>query len=141
MRKLDGCHFAPYLLYLLHGKSHFSIFRVPKLVFFVKDIPNLGCKIVPNQFSKILYHISCGINQMVVCQKLFIHLSSKWQISAYSAGTRSNLNYKCFIVFSLFFANFFFRYKSSHFIKVLPKVLLRWRRHRGLAPINKWGTR
>ena len=118
-------------------KKSFPIFRVPKLGFFVKDLTNLGCKIVPCQFSKILYHISCAINQLVVCKKLFNHLSSKWQISADSAGTGSILNYKCFIVFSLFFVNFSFRYKSSHFIKVIPKVLLRWHRHTSFAPINK----
>ena len=34
-------------------KKQFSIFECPKGGFFVKDLPNICCKIVPNQFSKI----------------------------------------------------------------------------------------
>ena len=109
--------------YFRFTKKSFSIFRVPKLGFFVKDVTNLGCKIIPNKFSKILYHVSCAINQLVACKKLFNHLLSKWQISADSAGPGSILNHKCFIVFSLFFVNFSFRYKSSHFIRDSPVLL------------------
>ena len=38
-------------------KNPFSIFQVSEISFFVKDLPNICCKIVPNQFSKILGHI------------------------------------------------------------------------------------
>ena len=38
-------------------KIHFSFFECPKRGFFVKDLPNICCKILLNQFSKILRHI------------------------------------------------------------------------------------
>ena len=38
-------------------KIHFQFFRVPKMSFFVKDLPYICCKIGPNQFYKILGHI------------------------------------------------------------------------------------
>ena len=38
-------------------KNHFPFFRGPKMSFFVKDLPYICCKIVPNQFSKIVGHI------------------------------------------------------------------------------------
>ena len=38
-------------------KNHFSIFGVPIIGFFVKDLANSCCKIGPNHFSKILGHI------------------------------------------------------------------------------------
>jgi hypothetical protein len=34
-----------------------TIFRVPKISFFVKDLQYICCKIEPNQFSKILGHV------------------------------------------------------------------------------------
>ena len=51
-------------------KNHFPFFECPKGGFFVKDLPNNGCKIGPNQFYKILGHIYCTINKMVGCKKV-----------------------------------------------------------------------
>ena len=83
-------------------KQSFSIFRVHKMRFFVKDLPNICCKIVPNQFSKILGHMHNWQNGWV--QKVLIHLSWKRQISADSVGNGSNLNWSCLIVCYLFFS-------------------------------------
>ena len=47
---LGGFHF-------LCSKESFSIFRAPKRGFFVKDLPNVCCKIGPTQFSKIPGHV------------------------------------------------------------------------------------
>ena len=38
-------------------KEPFSLFQVPEMSFFVKDLPYICCKIGPNQFYKILGHI------------------------------------------------------------------------------------
>ena len=38
-------------------KNHFPFSECPKGGFFVKDLPNICCKIGPNHFSKILGHI------------------------------------------------------------------------------------
>ena len=54
----------------LAKKKHLPFFECPKWVFFVKDLPNICCKIVPNKFSKILGHIKCTVDQMVGFQKL-----------------------------------------------------------------------
>ena len=43
--------------HFLCTENSFSIFRVPEMRFFVKDLPYICFKIVPNQFSKILGHI------------------------------------------------------------------------------------
>ena len=90
--------------------------------FFVKKLPNICCKIGPHQFSKILYHILCTNNQMVACQKISIHLSSKRQISDDSAEIGSNLNCRCFLVCSWFLKKIIFRYISIYFIRDIPRV-------------------
>jgi hypothetical protein len=41
----------------------FSIFGVPKLGFFVKQLPKLGLITGAHQFSKVLDHILCTFNQ------------------------------------------------------------------------------
>jgi hypothetical protein len=78
--------------HFLCTKKTFSFFRVAKMSFFVKDLPNICCKIGPNHFYKILVHIQCTIDQMVWCQKVLIHLSWKRQNAADSVGSGSNLN-------------------------------------------------
>ena len=55
----------------LARKIHFPFFECPKWGFFVKDLPYICCKIGPYQFSKILGHISCIIDQMVGCKKFW----------------------------------------------------------------------
>ena len=55
--------------HFLCTENSFSIFQVPEMSFCVKDLPYICCKIGPNQFSKLLGHISCIIDQMVGCQK------------------------------------------------------------------------
>ena len=57
------------------------------------------------------------------CNMVFIYLFWKRQISADSVGTRSNLNYMCLIVCSLFFEKIISRYTSSHFIRDPPRLL------------------
>ena len=78
--------------HFLCTKKSFSIFWVPKINFFVKNIPNLCCKIAAHHFSKILDHILCTIDQMVPAQKLSFLRSSNSQNSADSEGTGSSLN-------------------------------------------------
>ena len=55
--------------HFLFTENTFSIFRVPEMSFFVKDLPYICCKIGPNLFYKILGHIQCTIDEMVGCQK------------------------------------------------------------------------
>ena len=43
--------------HFLCKKNPFSIFWVPQMSFFVKDLPYICCKIAPNKFYKILWHI------------------------------------------------------------------------------------
>ena len=89
----------------------------------MKNLPNIWCKFESLHFSKILDHILLQIDQMFECQMIFIHLSSKRQISIDSVGTGSNLNYMCLIVCSLFFQKIISRYTSSHFIIDPPRGL------------------
>ena len=46
-------------------KKSFFIFRVQKMGFFVKDIPNICFKIGSKHLKNILYDILCTHNQMV----------------------------------------------------------------------------
>jgi hypothetical protein len=57
-------------------------------------------------------------NSPFVCmEKVYSHSSRNWQISADSAESGSNLNYRCFIVCSCFFSKFIFRYTTIYFIR------------------------
>ena len=108
-------------------KKSFSIFWVRKMVCFVKNLSNIYCQIAPLYFSKILDHILCPIDQIVVCQKFFIYISSNRQISADSVGSGSNLNYSCFIVcLLLFLKKIIFRYTSSLFYQRSNKSFARF---------------
>src|SRR3954466_16031843 len=49
--------------YFLCTKNPFSIFRVTKMGFFVKDLPNISCQLEPLYFCKILDHILFTIDQ------------------------------------------------------------------------------
>ena len=58
----QGCIFEwqtmlPKEVFILFGQKAFSIFRVPEMSFFVKDLPYICCKIGSNQFYNILGHI------------------------------------------------------------------------------------
>ena len=56
-------------------KKSFLTFRVQKMGFFVKDLPNICSKIEPKHLNKILDHMLCTNNQMVGFRKVSIHLS------------------------------------------------------------------
>ena len=103
-------------------KKPFFIFRVRKIGFFVKHLPKICCKMGDHHFYKILDHISCTNNQMVVSEKLSIQPFPKRQIPADSVETGSNLNYRCFIVCSWFFEKLISRYASRCFIIDAPRV-------------------
>jgi hypothetical protein len=88
--------------YFLWTEISFSIFRVPKIRFFVKGLPYICFKIVPNQLSNTRTYVMHNWPNGWV-SKAFNHISWKRQISADSVGSRSNLNCSCLIVCSLFF--------------------------------------
>jgi hypothetical protein len=48
-------------------KSSFSIFEVSKIGFFVKQLPNIGCQIGPQEHYKIIYHILLKYQQLFEC--------------------------------------------------------------------------
>ena len=108
--------------YFLCTKKSFLIFRVQKMGFFVKDLPNICSKIEPQLLNKILDHM-LFTNQMVGCRKVSIHLSWKRHISADSIGIGSNLNCRCFVVCSRFFEKIILRYTSTYFIRYTTLVL------------------
>ena len=65
-------------------KMSFSIFRVPKTEFFVKQPPNRNFKMVPPHFSKILDHIILIISQpgyLKPFRPLFVKKTNSCQIS------------------------------------------------------------
>jgi hypothetical protein len=84
-------------------KNSFFIFLMLKLSYFVKHLPKISLKNGPPQIQIILYHILCIIHHFFAWKKLSRHPSRNWQNSADSAGSGSNLNYRCFIVCSYFF--------------------------------------
>jgi hypothetical protein len=61
----------------LGKKSPFFILLAPKWVFFVKEVQKVHIKIVPSQFYKISYLISCTKDQLFVCPNISIHLSQR----------------------------------------------------------------
>ena len=103
--------------HLFRTKKIFFIFWVPKMGFFAKKLQNLCFKIGPHHLIKILDHIWCTNNQMVACQKLSLHLFSKRQNAGDSAGSGSNLNCSCFIVFLLFLLKIIFWFTIGHLIR------------------------
>jgi hypothetical protein len=58
-------------------KNPFFILLAPKWVFFVKEVQKVHIKILPSQFYKISYLISCTKHQLFVCPNISIHLSQK----------------------------------------------------------------
>jgi hypothetical protein len=73
----------------------------------------------------ILYHTVCPIHHLFEWKKFFSLPSKNWQISADSAGSGSNLNYRCIIVCSCFFLKIIFRYKSIYFI-IDPQIVMQY---------------
>jgi hypothetical protein len=50
-----------------HVEKPFSIFGVPKVGFFVKQLPKLALITGAHQFSKVLDHILCTFHQYIIC--------------------------------------------------------------------------
>ena len=109
--------------HFLCTKKSFSIFGVPKIVFFCEERTKYLLQNGTTPFFKNIRPYFMSNYQMVACQQLSINLLSNRQISANSVGSGSNLNYNCFIDCSLFFLKIIFRYTCEYFIKDPPIVL------------------
>ena len=88
-------------------KISFSIFGVSKTGFFVKHLPKICYKIVPQKFIDSLDHILSTNTRFYFSKKLSIQLFWKRQISADLVETEPNLNYRCLLVCSWFLENHF----------------------------------
>jgi hypothetical protein len=104
-------------------KNSFFIFWVTQIDVLVKELPKFNFKIRPKQSQKILEHLGFKIQHLVEQKTIYSYFLIFSQLSADSAGNRPNLNYKCFIVCSWFFAKIIFRCTSCYFIRDLQKVL------------------
>jgi hypothetical protein len=62
-------------VHIISAKMGFFILLAPKWVFCVKEVQKVHIKIVPSQFYKISYLISCTKHQLFVCPNISIHLS------------------------------------------------------------------
>ena len=78
---------AEEIFHFVYTKKIFFIFRVSKMRFFVKHLPNLCSKFEPQQFLKILDPSYVQITKYL-CVKGFSSTFEKRQISADSVGTR-----------------------------------------------------
>ena len=70
-----GNNVAEQSFQLYYTKRPFCLFRVRKMVFFVKHIPKICCILGSHHFCKISDHMLSTNNQKFVCVSLFIHLS------------------------------------------------------------------
>ena len=111
----DGKQCWPWVFHPLRTENPFTIFPVPRSVFFVKQLPRMCCKTGPTHFSSIVDNILCRIHQLVSSQKLSGHPWRNRQITADSAGSGSNLNYSSIIVCSWFSPKIIFRHKTCYF--------------------------
>jgi hypothetical protein len=103
-------------------KNSIFIFWVTQIDVLVKELPKFNLKIGPKQSQKILEHLRFKIQHLVEQKTIYRYFLIFWQLSADSAGSGPNLNYKCFIVCSRFFEKNIFRCTSCYFIIDLQKV-------------------
>jgi hypothetical protein len=102
-------------------KNSFSIFWVPQIDIFVKELSKLNMKIGPKQSPKIVDNLGFKIQHLVGQKNIFRYFLIFRHLSADSAGSESNLNYKCFIVCSRFFEKNIFMCTSCYFFIDLQK--------------------
>jgi hypothetical protein len=73
---------------------------VAQIDVFVKELPKLNFIIEPKQSPKKVYNLGFTIQHLVEQKPICRYFLIFQQLSADSAGSGPNLNYKCFIVCS-----------------------------------------
>ena len=70
----------PKEVFIFFGRKINFPFLVPKMSFFVKELPYICCKIGPIKFCNIPGHMWCTIDQMVGCQNIWSTSREKHKI-------------------------------------------------------------